>query len=535
LGQGWGVTDESMGGASALAHYLRVLKRGAWIILLCTVATVAAAAFASARQQSLYQSTADVFLSFQNLAATLSNVQLPSIDPVREAATQADLARTPVVAERALRRAGLGGRDPGYLLDASSVSAVPNVNLLKFSVTNPDPELAARLATAYARAYTKYRRNLDTAAIVSARKELSERLGEFTPRQRQSSAYTNLVEKQQELLTLERLQSSNALLVREASGAVQVQPHPVRNSILGGLLGLVVGIGFAFLADALNTRVRSVKEIQEQLDLPLLGRLPEPPRKLRSNDQLIMLADPESDRAEAFRILATNIDFVNLDRAAKSIMISSAGRAEGKSTTAANLAVTFARAGRRVIVVDQDLRLPSLDRFFGIQDRPGLTHVMLGRLPLEDALVPIPVIDSDSRAPSGNGTIGGVLQALPAGALPPNPSEFARSPVLAEILRRLEELADIVIVDAPPLLGLSDSVALTASVDALIVVTKLSTARRPVLAELHRVLETTPVVKLGVAVTGVPVDQSYGYGYGYAFGYGSARKARAKQEQWIGP
>jgi capsular exopolysaccharide synthesis family protein len=425
---------------------------------------------------------------------------------------------------------GLDSEDPGYLLGSSSVTAAPNVNLLKFSVTNSDPDLAARLATAYARAYTAYRRGLDTAAIVSARQQLRERLSEFTESQKQTTAYTNLVEKDQDLLTLERLQGSNALLVRGASGAAQIQPNPVRNAILGGILGLLVGVGFAFLADALNTRVRSVTEVQEQLDLPLLGRLPEPPRKLRSKEQLIMLADPDAPRAEAFRILATNIDFVNLDRAARSIMVSSAGRAEGKSTTAGNLAVTYARAGRRVVIVDLDLRLPALDRFFDLQDRPGLTHVMLGRVSLEEALVPIPLLDGDAEGPSGNGAIGGLLEALPAGALPPNPAEFARSPALADILRLLEELADVVIVDAPPLLGLSDAVALTANVDALIVVTKLSTARRPVLAELHRVLEATPVVKLGVIVTGMPVEQTYGYGYGYGYG-GAGRKARARQEE----
>jgi succinoglycan biosynthesis transport protein ExoP len=518
------------GGASALAHYLRVLRRGAWLIVFSTVATAAGAAFMSAQQQRLYQASADVFLSTQNFAATLSNVQLPYTDPVREAATQADLARTPVVAERALRASGLDSESPGYLLGSSSVTAAPNVNLLKFSVTNPDPDLAARLATAYARAYTAYRRGLDTAAIVSAKEQLTERLSEFTESQKQTTAYTNLVEKQQDLTTLERLQPANALLVREASGAAQIQPNPVRNGILGGILGLVMGVGLAFLADALNTRVRSVNEVQEQLELPLLGRLPEPPRKLRAKDQLIMLANPDAPRAEAFRILATNIDFVNLDRAARSIMVSSAARAEGKSTTAANLAVTFARAGRRVVIVDLDLRLPALDRFFGLQDRPGLTHVMLGRLSLEEALVPIPVLDADAANASGNGTIGGLLEALPAGALPPNPSEFARSSALADILHRLEELADIVIVDAPPLLGLSDAVALTANVDAMIVVTKLSTARRPVLAELHRVLDATPTVKLGVVVTGMPVEQTYGYGYGYGQG-GAGRKARARQEE----
>jgi succinoglycan biosynthesis transport protein ExoP len=520
-----------MTGASPLGHYLRVLRRGAWLVILCTAITLAGAVWLSLQQQRLYQASADVFLNSQNLASILSNVPLPYADPVRGATTQADLARTPDVTDVALKRAGFPDRDPESLLSSSSVTAAPNADKLTFSVTDPDPEDAARLATAYARAYTEYRRELDTQWVVGLREELTKRLEEFrTPGQRRTTAYTNLVEQSQNLRTMERLLGQNALLVRSASGAVQTQPKPVRNGLLGGIFGLLLGIGLAFVADALNTRVRTAAEVEEQLELPLLGRLPEPPRKVRSKDKLIMLADPDARGAEAFRILATNIDFVNLDRTARSIMITSAARAEGKSTTAANLAVTLARAGRRVVVVDLDLRLPSLERYFGLQNKPGLTHVMLGRLPLDEALVPIPVVDSERSSPSGNGTIGGVLTVLPTGALPPNPSEFARSEALADILRRLEERADIVIVDAPPLLGLSDAVALTAAVDALLLVTKLSDLRRPVLNETARILESVPVVKLGFVITGADPEEAYGYAYGYAYGTKKGGKKPAAKE-----
>jgi Mrp family chromosome partitioning ATPase len=184
-----------------------------------------------------------------------------------------------------------------------------------------------------------------------------------------------------------------------------------------------------------------------------------------------------------------------------------------------------------VIIADLDLRLPSLERFFQLQDLAGLTHVVLGRIPLQQALVAIPVVDADRGNESGNGMISGLLEALPAGALPPNPSEFARSQVVSELLNELEKRADVVIVDAPPLLGLSDAVALTANVDALIVVTRLSTMRRPVLEELHRVLEAAPVVKLGFVVTGTAAEGAYGYGYGY--GYGSKRRSAARRKEFV--
>jgi polysaccharide biosynthesis transport protein len=515
---------------SPLAHYLRVLRRRAWIVVLVTALGAGAAVFLSLRQQRLYEASADVFLTSQNLAATLSNVQLPSSDPARVAETQADLARTPVVAATALRRIGLEGRSVDDFLRSSSVTTASNADLLTLTVTDPDRRLASRLATAYARAYTDYRRQLDTSSLVRARRELEQRIAELKAAGRGGSAlYANLLEKDQQLRTMELLQGSNALLVRSAGSAEQIQPNPVRNGILGGILGFVLGIGLVFLVEALNTRVRTAAEVQERLDLPLLGRLPEPQRKVRRKDQLVMLADPHGPQAEAFRILATNLEFVNLDRGARTLMVTSAGRGEGKSTTAANLAVAVARAGRRVIIVDLDLRLPSVERFFGLEHLPGLTDVVRGRFRLEHALVSIPIIDMDRSDQSGNGAARGLLEALPTGALPPNPSEFMRFHGFSELLTALESRADAVIVDAPPLLGLSDAVALTQKVDALLVVAKLSEMRRPVLAELGRVLEAAPVVKLGFVVTGTAPEDAYGYAYGYQYGY--RRKSAAKRRK----
>ena len=134
----------------------------------------------------------------------------------------------------------------------------------------------------------------------------------------------------------------------------------------------MLGIGLAFLREALDTRVRSADEVGEKLGLPLLARVPEPPRKLRNSNRLVMQADPHGAQAEAFRTLRTNIEFVNLDVHARTIMITSAIQSEGKSTTAANLAIAFARMGKRVALVDLDLRRPFLDKFFDFGDRPGL-------------------------------------------------------------------------------------------------------------------------------------------------------------------
>ena len=499
---------------------LEVLRRGLWIILLAAGLGAAGAAYLSARQTPLYRASSDVFLNAQNLAALLSNIQVQSPDPTRLAETQAVLARVPAVAGAAVAAAGGTGRTADELLAESSVTTRQGADLLTFSVTDREPRMAAQLATNYAEAYTTYRRQLDTATVVRARGDIEQQINELAAKgQRGSSLYQDLVGKDQQLRTLELLQGSNAQVVRPADNAVKVQPRPLRNGILGFVVGVMLGVGLAFLRDALDTRIRSSSEIEARLGLPLLGRIPEPPRRVRTHSGLVMLEAPQSPDAEAFRILATNIELVNLDRHARSIMFTSGLSAEGKSTTVANLAVALARAGHHVALVDMDMRRPALDRFLldgPNVGAPGLTQVLLGRSTLDEALVRVSISEKDSRG-SSNGSGAGLLELFTAGPALSTPSEFFASPALTTALSDLEKRADFVLIDAPPLLHVSDTIALSARVDALVIITNLGKIRRPVLNELRRVLDTAPTVNLGFVLTGTKADDVYGYGseYGY--------------------
>jgi capsular exopolysaccharide synthesis family protein len=504
--------------ASSLRDYLGVARRRKWTILQAAIIVPAVAVAFSLQQPRLYEASSEVLLSRQNLAAALTGTPDVTVsqDAARLVETQANLARTPAVAIRTLAEAKLSDRSAQEFLESSSVSAKTNADLLEFTVTDASPDLAVRLAGEYARQFTIYRSRLYTAALQRARLELGRRLAALERSDgRDSALYASLVEKEQQLRIIEAVQTADAFVVRVPQVAKQVQPRPVRNGILGLALGLLLGVGIAFLREALDNRVRSSDEIAEQLGLRLLARVPEPPRQLRDANQIVMLAEPAGSHAEAFRMLRTNFEFANLERSARSIMVTSAVEREGKSTTVANLAVAFALAGKRVVLVDLDLRRPFLAPLFGLVPDPfGITDVALGEVELDDAIWSIPVSGGRAipAASNGHGSGEAVLHLLPAGSPPPDVGEFVGTRALATILDRLVERADLVLVDAPPLLHVGDAMTLSARVDALVLVTRMVVVRRPMLAEVRRVLSSSPAPPLGFVLTSADLEETYRYG-----------------------
>jgi succinoglycan biosynthesis transport protein ExoP len=511
-----------------LRDYLRVLGRRKWIILLCAILAPASAVGFSLTQEKRYEASADVLLSRQNLAAALTNTDDPlaAQDPERLAETQVNVARVPRVLARTLVAADVSDRTLNDLLENSSVSAKPTADILVFRVTDAIPGVARRLANEYALQFTQYRRILDTADLKLARREVQTEIEELEGRgQADSQLYANLVEKEQELGTLEALQTSNAHLLRRSGEARQVQPRPVRNGLTALALGLLLGIGFALLRDALDTRVRTADDIAEELNLPLLARISEPPRRVRRQGGLVMREEPSSSLAEAFRVLRTNVEFANIGRGARTIMVTSALEGEGKSTTAANLAFAFARQSKRVALVELDLRRPSLARVVGLDEGPGLTDVAVDWTRLDEAIASVTLSDGSSPrrngATNGHAVVGGKLDVLVAGSLPPNPGEFVGTQGVREVLKELRERYDLVLIDSPPLLNVGDTRTLAAEVDALLLVVRLRVARKPTLAELRRTLESLPATPLGFVLAGAELEEGHDY-EPYAY-YGSSK------------
>jgi len=552
-------TGHAAAHAATLRDYVHVVRRRKWIILQAVVLVPLLAVLYSLHQQKLYQAEAQVLLSSQNLAAQLTGTQSTGINlqPDRIAQTQADVARVPQLAQRVLGRVPGTGLTPEQFLLDSSVTTAANADILTLSVTNHDPVLAQRLVNAYATAYTLYRRQLDTASISKALASVDSRIKALVKSgDRHSALYATFVDRQQTLATMEALQTGNASVVTRADNVVQVQPKPSRNGILGLVLGIMLGIGLAFLWEALDTRVRSAEEIGEKLGgLALLARVPSPSKKVRAERRLVMLDEPTGTQAETFRMLRTNLDFVSLDRDARTIMVTSAVEQEGKSTTIANLAIAMARAGRRVVLVDLDLRRPYIDKFFGVEG-PGITQVALGHVPLDQALATVAIADAGPpetslgetarsgrvKVTGGNGNgngngngqakvVKGLLQVLPSGPIPPDPGEGVNTHALSEVLAELRDRFDVVLIDAPPVLRVGDAMTLSTKVDGVIVVARMKVVRRQMLSELARQLHAMPTPVLGFVATAASEEEGYGYGYGY--GYGHYAKPYVQGEQAV--
>jgi succinoglycan biosynthesis transport protein ExoP len=513
-----------------LRHYLHVLRRRVWVVAGMTILVTLLALIFSVQENNVYRASAQVLLNRQNLPAAVTGRTVDpthSEDPARVAMTQAGLARSSAVAIRAVTAARVAGVSSQSLLSSSSVTPNPNADILVFSVDNGNSRNAARLAAAYARAYSDYKLQVDTNSLQGARNELNVRLAKLRARGDHTSVlYRDIVSSEQQLHTMQLLQSHDSVLSSQSTGS-QIKPTPKRDTLLGFGFGLLLGCGAAFLLEALDKRVRTEEEVERELGLPLLARVPEPPRRLR---HLTMLDAPTSAQADAVRRLATNVEFSSPDRPLQTLMITSAVQREGKSTTAANLAVALARAGKRVVLIDLDLRQPSLASLFNVTVPTGLTNVIVGKAPVDEALVQIPLPGLEPSANGGPQLLGGSLNVMPTGMLPANPGEFVKANALQErVLEPLRKRFEYIILDAPPMCIGGDAVTLSANADALVVVTRLGVVDRAALRDLKRQLATSPTPAIGFVLTGVEAADGYGYG-----GYGREGK-RPRHERWVLP
>ncbi len=274
---------------SLSVSYLSAIRRSKGLVLAVVIAVPALTLLFSLTESPTFEANADVLLAQQDLASSLTGIPQASSpsQPDRAAETQAKLARVPAVVTLALDIAGVPDRTVKAFLADSSAEPQTNADLLRFSVTESTRERATSLATAYAQAFTQYRSELDASVIDRVAEQVRAQLADLRQRgATDGDLYTTLLEREQQLTGLSALTATSFVVVREASESTQVGPKPLRNAVLGALLGLLVGVGLAVARDAIDNRVRDLDEIIDSLDLPLLGQFhPSPGDRPRTDAQ----------------------------------------------------------------------------------------------------------------------------------------------------------------------------------------------------------------------------------------------------------
>lgn len=292
-----------------------------------------------------------------------------------------------------------------------------------------------------------------------------------------------------------------------------ISPNRRRAATYALVVGLLLGIGLALLLERLDDTVKSPNELRDKMDVPLLGLIPAIDRSEHGDrgagpavGHLVTHADPRSPVAEAYRSLRTNLAFARTAQQVQTIVVASPGPSDGKSTTAANLAITFAQQGQRTLLVDADMRRAVLDKTFDLPRNPGLTDVIIGTATLDEAARP-------THVPN--------LSVLPSGQFPPNPSELLGSPAMREVLRSAKERYDVVLFDSPPLLAVTDAAVLSTLVDGTIIVVRTAATAREAVRRALGQLRTVHGRLLGAVLNDVDVrGGAYYGGYGYYYAYG---------------
>jgi capsular polysaccharide biosynthesis protein len=482
-------------------RYLAFARRRWPVVALVTIAVTAVALAIGLSEDTEYEASASVLITRYDVAGQLAGVSGFAFNQPGERllATQAQLARVPEVAERAVAEVDEPRPSGGQLLGSSSVTPATNADLLRFAVRADEPRTAVALANAYATAFTRFRSSLDEAAIQRLIADVEDQVAELDP-ETQGPMVTALRQRLGQLRVARALQTQNATVVRPATGAATIEPNSWEVAGAGVALGLVLGVGLALLLEALDTRARTGSDIARLLGLPILGVFPH--RRRRARSRLVMLGPADDEAAEPVRLLRLAVEAAR-DPAERSLMVAAPPPPSGAAPAlAGDLALALARGGRRTVLVDLDLRRSPLDGLFGVEPQPGLTDVISGGVGLDEALVRVwpdeprltDVTDRQHRDRAW-------LALLTSGSRVPSVSELLDSTELGALLVRLGEGADLVVVNGAAL-GTSDALAVSGKVDAFLVVASAGQTRRPVLAQVGRQLEASPARALGVVVLG---------------------------------
>jgi succinoglycan biosynthesis transport protein ExoP len=502
---------------------IAVLRRRAGLIVLCAVFATVAALGISLLQQKQYSASASLLFRNPGFAESLfgNSVTTPSTDPEREAATNEKLVGLKIVAKRTSEH--LKGLTPEEVSNMVSVSASGEADIVSVTATSSKPEQAKLVANTFAHQFISFRAEADRSTLLEAKQLAEEEYRRLTPEQQAGPRGVALSSGAEKLSILASLQTGNSELVQPAELPTSPSsPRPMRNAIVAAIIGLLLGVGLAFLFERLNRTLRDPEEARDAFGLPILATVPESKAIVASNRRTAALELPFMEN-EAFRMLRAQLRYFNVDRDVRTVVVSSHAAGVGKSTVAWNLA-RVAATSSRAIVVEADLRNPTLSAQHGLRSRPGLAELLTNQVELDAA------IQSKPLAVGANGAGGGERQidVIVAGANPPNPAELIESKAMSEILSELTKRYELVVIDTAPIGVVSDALPLLRMADGLIVVARIGETTRDTAHEMRDQLDRLDVPVLGLVANLIKLRRGGRYGYGY---YGPPASQREPVER----
>lgn len=458
-----------------LKDALNAVRSGWWLVVGAVLLAMAVAGVLTWRATPMYASSSRLFVSTSAATDTAQAYQGDLFSQQR-VTSYAQLLGGDQLAARVVDDLQLA-MTPAQLVKEVTATAVPNTVILEVTVTDPSP-----------------RRAHDIVASLD---------GEFT----------------QQVTRLETPDGSPRSTVKVATvqepsyDMTPVSPDKTRNLVLGFGLGILLGLGLAVLRSRLDDTVKTPEAARGLAGAGVIGTVLEDP--VLAREHLVADLDEHSISAESYRSIRTNLQFLDVDNPPRAIVVSSSVPGEGKSTLAVNLAVVLAQSGSRVMLIEADLRRPRITRYLNLISGAGLTNVLAGTAAMHEV-----------AQPWGDGR----LTVLGAGPMPPNPSEMLGSAQMRVMLDQLRLTYDYVVIDAPPLLPVTDAAVLSVLSDGCVLATRFGKTRRPELKEAAEALRRIDAKLLGVVLNRVPLSAGAARGYGYGYGYGYSYEADAGRE-----
>jgi len=506
----------------SIEHVLGVLRRRALWILLCFVLAAGVAYGLSKRQTKKYTATASLVFNNSQLSQQAAGLQALNTggSQLPQQQTNLKLVQLGDMAAKTANRIGQGLTKEKVSADLS-VSAQGESNVVDVAATATSPALAADIANIYTNVFVREQQNSNHAYYASALKLVEKQLKVLTSKQKLSPSGIALAGRAQSLGVLAELRNGNVEIAQAAIPPTSPSsPKTSRNTALGAVLGLLLGIGIAFLLERFDRRIREPKDLESVYGLPLLGVVPESSALQRSGGgQGVPGAALPSGESEAFHLIRAHMRYFNVDRELRTLMVASAAPGDGKTTIARHLAAASARVGARVLLLEADLRRPTIARQLGLVSGRGLSDVLIGSISLAGATHRIELVAPTTDKPDGHS-----FDVLVAGATPPpNPGELIESHAMESLLEQAKAMYDLVVIDTPPLTAVSDAFPLLKKVDGVVIVGRVGRNRRDVAERLHETLTGAGAPLLGVIANGFKSGRRGGYGYGYGYDYTPAK------------